>query len=134
MGDMITVGLTSSITHRFSADDVATYAGLSGDRNPVHLDESAAKRIGFQGRLVHGMLAAGLISRLLGTKLPGPGTIYLSQELRFLKPIYVGDELVAEVEITGRRADKPIFEIATRIRSSGEVAVDGRAVVQLRPI
>lgn len=126
------VGDAASLEHTFTQDDVTTFARLSGDDNPVHLDEAAAQRMGFSGTIVHGMLAAGLISRLLGTRLPGPGTIYLRQELRFLRPIAPGQSVVATVSVSGRRDDKPILELATVITSDGDTVIDGSATVMVR--
>lgn len=126
------VGDAASLEHTFTQEDVATFALLSGDDNPVHLDAVAAQRMGFPGTIVHGMLAAGLISRLLGTRLPGAGTIYLRQDLRFLRPILPGDSVLATVTVVGRREDKPILELATTVTSAGEVAIDGNATVLVR--
>lgn len=126
------VGDRASLTHVFSADDVAAFAGLSGDTNPVHLDAGAARAMGFEGPIAHGMLAASLISRVLGTELPGSGTIYLSQELRFRKPIYPGDRVLVEVEVLSARADKPIYELSTQLSTDEGLAIDGKAVVLVR--
>lgn len=126
------VGDRATVEHVFSQADVTAFAHLSGDDNPVHLDAAAAVEMGFSGTIVHGMLAAGLISRLLGTRLPGPGTIYLGQELRFRRPILPGEPVTATVEVTGRREDKPIFELRTTVMSAGETAIEGTATVLLR--
>lgn len=126
------VGDTASVEHVFTQEDVATFARLSGDDNPVHLDEAAAQRMGFSGTIVHGMLAAGLISRLLGTRLPGPGTIYLRQELRFKQPILPDQAVVASVSVVGRRDDKPVLELSTVITSQGQTAIEGSATVLVR--
>lgn len=126
------VGDRATVEHVFSQADVTAFAHLSGDDNPVHLDAAAAVEMGFSGTIVHGMLAAGLISRLLGTRLPGPGTIYLGQELRFRRPILPGEPVTATVEVIGRREDKPIFELRTTVISAGETAIEGTATVLLR--
>lgn len=125
------VGDRASMEHVFSQADVDTFARLSGDDNPVHLDPEAGRRMGFSGTIIHGMLAASLISRLLGTQLPGPGTIYLGQELRFRRPIAPDETVVATVEVSSRREDKPIFELETTITVGGDVAIEGRATVLL---
>lgn len=127
-------GHTATLEHVFSQADVDEFARLSGDDNPVHLDPAAAARMGFPGTIVHGMLGASLISRLLGTTLPGPGTIYIAQELRFRRPILPGVPVVASVEVTSARDDKPIYELLTIVTSAGEVAIDGKATVLLREI
>lgn len=128
------VGDRASLSHVFTREDVAEFARLSGDDNPVHLDDQAARQAGFAGIIVHGMLAAGLISRVLGTQLPGPGTIYLSQEMRFRRPVYPGQRVTPVVEVVVRREDKPIIELATRVEADGEVALDGTATVLVRSI
>jgi acyl dehydratase len=127
-----TVGEQASVMHAFSQDDIAEFARLSGDTNPVHLDIEAAREMGFPGTIVHGMLAAGLISRLLGTVLPGPGTIYLSQHLRFRRPIAPDSTVVASVEVVSRRDDKPIFELVTTVSVGGDTAIEGNATVLVR--
>lgn len=126
------VGDHASIEHVFTQEDLETFARISGDDNPIHLDAEAGRRMGFAGTIAHGMLGASLISRLLGTQLPGPGTIYLAQELRFRRPIAPGETVMATVEVTSRRDDKPIFELATTVISGGEIAIEGRATVLLR--
>jgi acyl dehydratase len=126
------VGEKASVTHVFSQADIVEFARLSGDTNPVHLDTEAARVLGFPGTIVHGMLAAGLISRVLGTVLPGSGTIYLSQELRFRRPIAPGLTVVASVEVVSRRDDKPIFELATIVAVADEIAIEGNATVLVR--
>ena len=126
------VGDTASVKHVFTQEDIAAFAQLSGDDNPVHLDEAAARRMGFTGTIVHGMLAAGLISRLLGTKLPGPGTIYLRQELRFQRPIIPGETATATVSVVSRRDDKPILDLATVVSVGSETAIEGSATVLVR--
>jgi acyl dehydratase len=125
------VGQRASLERTFTREDVAAFAALSGDTNPVHLSSDAAVRAGFDRELVHGTLVAGLISRLLGTQLPGPGTIILAQELRYLHPVYVDDPVQAHVEILTVRADKPVLTLRTWVEGS-EVALDGTATVVVR--
>lgn len=126
------IGERTSIEHIFTESDIADFAELSGDKNPVHLDAVAARRMGFDGPIVHGMLAASLISRLLGTVLPGPGTIYLRQELQFRRPIPPGVPVIATVEVVSRREDKPIIELATTVSIGADTAIDGAATVLVR--
>jgi acyl dehydratase len=132
MSDGVQIGQRATIEHTFSEQDVVSFARLTGDDNPIHLDDSVAARYGFDRRVVHGMLVAALISRVLGTALPGPGTIYLGQTLRFVKPVYLGTPVTVEVEVIGRREDKPILELVTRVLADGALAVDGAATVLLR--
>ena len=95
--DTIQLGVSASFTKTVTETDIILYAGISGDFNPAHIDSEHAKDSMFGQRIAHGMLSASFISNVLGTQLPGPGTIYLGQELRFVKPVYVGDT-VSEVE------------------------------------
>lgn len=126
----ITVGLKGSIRRTISEADIVLFAGLTGDLNPVHIDEIAASESRFGRRIAHGMLASGLISAVVGTRVPGPGTIYLKQNLNFRKPIYINDTVTAIVEVTGLREDKPIATLAVQVvNQNGEVCVEGDAVV-----
>jgi 3-hydroxybutyryl-CoA dehydratase len=94
------IGEEASLTRTIGEADVAAYARISGDENPIHLDETYAQGTRFGGRIVHGMLIAGLISAVLGNKLPGPGAIYLSQILRFTAPVRVGETVTVRVRVT----------------------------------
>lgn len=124
------VGQNASMRKTITEADVVLYAAISGDQNPVHIDEIAASESRFGRRIAHGMLAAGLISAVLGMRLPGPGTIYLKQTLSFCKPIYINDTVTTRVEITHIREDKPIATLATRVTNQdGEVVVEGESLV-----
>ncbi len=103
--EIYTVGQTASFTKTVTETDVVLFAGISGDLNPAHVDEVAAKQSMFKGRVAHGILGASFISAVIGMKLPGPGTLYLSQNLQFVKPIYFNDTVTATVTIkeVGRR-------------------------------
>jgi 3-hydroxybutyryl-CoA dehydratase len=126
------LGATAEVSKTIGEHDVYTFAGLTGDFNPVHVDEVAAGRSRFGGRVAHGMLAAGLFSAILGTKLPGPGTIYLGQELKFLAPVRFGDTITARVELLELRADKPIAVFRTWVvNQKAETVIDGKATVLL---
>ncbi|PZQ16275.1 MAG: (R)-hydratase [Ancylobacter novellus] len=94
------VGQQAEIRQLVSEDTVRNFAALTGDTNPVHLSEAYAANTRFGGRIAHGLFTASLISAVFGTKLPGPGAIYLSQTLKFRAPVFIGDEVVAQVEIT----------------------------------
>src|SRR6476620_946246 len=106
MAEAIRPGDRATIERVFSAADVADFARLSGDDNPIHLDRSAARQAGFEREVVHGVLVTSLISRLLGTQLPGPGTILLGQQLSYRKPVLVGATVRANVEVLSVREDK----------------------------
>ena len=93
------LGMKASTSKTITETDVILFAGVSTDINPVHLDEETAKKGIFGKRVAHGILVSGLISAVLGNKLPGPGSIYMGQELKFLAPVFIGDTITAEVEI-----------------------------------
>jgi 3-hydroxybutyryl-CoA dehydratase len=124
------VGQRASLSKTITPADIEQFAALSGDRNPLHLDEAFARTSRFGRSVAHGMLPAGIISATLGTILPGPGAIYLSQTLKFLQPVYPGDTVTATVEITAIRADKGIVTLRTGCANqSGEAVLEGEAVL-----
>ncbi|MFG0833458.1 MaoC family dehydratase [Aeromonas bivalvium] len=128
----LAVGQKASLTKCFGPAEVAAFADLSEDFNPLHLDPAFAATTVFERPIVHGMLLASLFSGLLGQQLPGKGSIYLGQSLSFKQPVFVGDEVTAEVEVIALRDDKPIATLATRIfTQGGALAVTGEAVVKL---
>lgn len=129
--ESIRVGLKADLEQAFTRDDVAAFSRISGDDNPIHLDEAAAREAGFQAPIVHGMLIASLFSRLLGSDLPGAGTIYLGQDMKFLNPVFIEDVVRAEVEVLEIRPDKPIIRLATRA-VTGVPVVEGTAVILYR--
>jgi 3-hydroxybutyryl-CoA dehydratase len=124
------VGDTASLTKTITDADIRAFAELSGDRNPIHLDDEYAATTRFGRRIAHGMLAVSLISTVLGTELPGVGTVYLSQNSRFVAPVYPGDTVTARVTVTNIRDDKPIVTLETICENQrGEVLIKGEAVV-----
>jgi 3-hydroxybutyryl-CoA dehydratase len=128
----LAVGGRTSLTRTISDDDIVTFARLTGDDNPLHLDDAFAAHSRFGRRVAHGLLAAGLISAVLGTRLPGPGAIYLQQTLRFVRPVYPGDTVTATVEVTAYRPDRRIATLRTTCTDQrGDVVLDGEAVVLL---
>jgi 3-hydroxybutyryl-CoA dehydratase len=111
-------------------DMIRAFAALTGDSNPVHLDDAYAATTRFGRRIAHGMIAAGLISAVLANDLPGPGTVYLSQSLQFKAPVYPGDTITTTVEVKSVRPDKPIATLVTVCKNQGDVVVlEGEAVV-----
>jgi 3-hydroxybutyryl-CoA dehydratase len=128
----IEVGDSASFGKTVSESDIYTFAGVTGDLNPAHIDEEYAKKTMFKGRIAHGMLGAGFISAVLGTRLPGPGTIYLSQELRFKAPVRIGDTVTATCKVTDKDDSKRKLTIETvAVNQDGKVIIDGAAVVML---
>ena len=124
------IGQTATIEKTLDKQVVVAFASVSEDYNPIHLDEDFAKTTQFESPIVHGMLASSLISGLLASKVPGAGSIYLGQSLKFVRPIFVGETVTAKVEVTSVRDDKPIAVISTQVlNAKSEVAVDGEATV-----
>jgi 3-hydroxybutyryl-CoA dehydratase len=124
------IGEKAQLSRTISEEDIRRMAEITGDFNPVHVNEAFASRTRFKGRIAHGVFSAGLISAVLGTKLPGPGAIYLKQTLEFLQPVRAGETLTAEVEVTAWRADKRIITLKTRcFNGSGKDVVQGEAVL-----
>ena len=129
------VGEKARLSKTVTESDVAGMAEVTGDFNPLHVDTAFASRTRFKGRIAHGVLSAGLISAVLGMRLPGPGAIYLSQTLNFLYPVRIGDTLTAEVEVTKWRADKCIIYLDTRcFNQDGRDVVEGEAVLLVEPV
>ncbi len=118
-----TIGEEATLTKLVSDDDIKAFARISGDHNPIHMNEEYAKGTMFGGRIAHGMLAASLISAVLGTRLPGPGAIYLSQKLRFLAPVRPGDEVTARVRITSWDPEKGRVTLLTEVANKKGIAV-----------
>ncbi len=126
------IGDAATRTKTITDDDIRTFAELSGDYNPIHLDDEYAASTRFGRRIAHGMLAASLISATLANELPGRGTVYLSQSLRFVAPVFPGDTVTARVTVTKVREDKPIVTLETVCTNqNGEPVVRGEAVVLL---
>ncbi len=122
-------GMTKSYTKTVTDADITIFAGISGDTNPVHLDDSFARQTMFGERIAHGMLSASFISTVLGTRLPGPGCIYVSQSLRFKAPVKVGDTVEARVTIEDVVQEKRRVICETVCRVGETVVVDGEATL-----
>jgi len=128
----INIGDTASITKVITQKDVEIFAQISDDLNPVHLDDSFAAKTIFGKRIAHGMLVGGLISGVIGTKLPGRGSIYLSQIMSFKKPVYFEDTITAVVKVIDIREDKPIITLNTQcLNQNQELVIEGEAIVML---
>jgi 3-hydroxybutyryl-CoA dehydratase len=125
------VGDSASLSKTVTESDILSFAGLTMDFNPVHIDAEYAKESIFGERIAHGMLSAGFISAVLGTQLPGPNSIYLGQELKFLAPVKIGDTVTAKATIVEKREDKQILKLETVVlNQKGEKVVDGNAVIK----
>lgn len=123
-------GQRASVTKTISEADVYAFAGITGDFNPLHVDAEFGRRSRFGERIAHGMLTAGLISAVLGMKLPGPGGIFLGQTLKFLKPVNFGDTITAEAEVVSYRSEKRILTLKTTCANQrGEQVIEGEAVL-----
>ncbi len=128
--DEIKVGDSAEFVKTVSESDIYLFAGVTGDMNPAHINEVYASQTFFKTRIAHGMLAAGFISAVLGMQLPGPGTIYLKQELSFLAPVRIGDTITARVEVTEILAEKKRVKLKTTcFNQEGTVVLDGQATV-----
>ena len=112
-----------------SESDIYLYAGVSGDFNPAHINEPYAQGTFFKTRIAHGMLCAGFISAVIGMKLPGPGTIYIRQELNFRAPVRIGDTVTARVEVIEKLEKKRVRLKTTCVNQEGTLVLDGEAVV-----
>ena len=123
----IAIGDTASFSKTITEHDVNAFAGLSGNFNPVHVDEEFARNTRFKGRIAHGLLAAGLISTVIGTVLPGANAIYMAQELVFKSPVMLGDTLTALVEVVEKiEAKKRIIFKTSVTNQNGVVVIEGK--------
>jgi 3-hydroxybutyryl-CoA dehydratase len=127
----LSVGQSAIFAKTVTETDVVTFAGVSGDFNPVHINEEFAKNTPFKGRIAHGMLSAAFISTVFGTKLPGPGCIYVSQTLKFKAPVRIGDTVVARVEVTALVPEKKFATFKTTCSVGEKVVLDGEATLMV---
>lgn len=126
----IRIGDRADFSKTISESDVYTFAGICGDFNSVHINETEARKLRFGKRVCHGMLVGSFISTVLGMYLPGPGTVYLEQSLKFKKPVYIGDTIRAEVEVT--EIDKSIITLHTEvINQNNDIVIEGMAKVMV---
>jgi 3-hydroxybutyryl-CoA dehydratase len=130
MYEDIQIGDTAVFSKSITDYDIYQFAGLTGDFNPMHIDNEFAKGTFFKERIAHGLLTGSFVSTVLGMKLPGPNSIYLSQTFKFLAPVKIGDTVKATVEVTEKKDDKKIIKLITKVFNQRmEMVVDGEAVV-----
>ncbi|MZK52787.1 MaoC family dehydratase [Clostridium beijerinckii] len=126
------LGQSASFSKTISEYDVYSFAGICGDFNPVHINKEEANKSIFKGQIAHGILVSSFISAVLGMYLPGPGTIYLQQNLSFKKPVYIGDTITATVVIEEIEKEKGIAKLKTTVTNQNvKVVVEGEAIVKL---
>lgn len=133
---MVKIGDKASMSKRISEEVVQTFAELSGDFNPIHLDEEQAANSIFKGRVAHGILALSLVSAVIGTKLPGNGTIYLEEKSRFIRPVMLNDIITAEVIFSDIiRRDKGIIKLSHKVKNQNDqVVLDGYSIVKVEQL
>lgn len=129
------VGQKARRSLTFTRAEVDAYARITGDFNPLHFDEAFAAATRFQRLVVHGGLTAGILNALVAQDLPGPGSVFMSQNLKYLGPVYIGDTITGEVEVLSVHASKPVTQLAARVhRQDGELVLEGECwVYTLRP-
>ena len=126
----IQIGEKATFAKTISETDVYNFAGVTGDMNPVHVNQPYVENTFFKSRIAHGILSSSLITNVLGTKLPGPGTLYKRQEFKFLKPVYIGDTIEASVEIVDIDKENNEVKVKTAcINQKGDIVVEGFAWV-----
>jgi 3-hydroxybutyryl-CoA dehydratase len=130
MFEDIQIGDTAVFSKTISEFDIYQFAGLTGDFNPMHIDHEFAKQTIFKERIAHGLLTGSFISTVLGMKLPGPNSIYLSQNFKFTAPVKIGDTIKVIVEVVEKRDDKKIIQLKTQVwNQRQEMVLDGEAAV-----
>jgi 3-hydroxybutyryl-CoA dehydratase len=127
----LSLGMTEVYSKTVRSSDVVGFAEITGDRNPIHLSEHFAAKTPFKGRIAHGLYTASLISAVIGTRLPGPGAIYISQTLKFLAPVKIGDTVDAIVEVVELNAERQRAKLRCECRVGGTTVLEGEAVVKV---
>lgn len=123
----IKIGMSESYSQTITDADVKAFAGISGDRNPVHMDEEYAQTSRYKKRIAHGMISSSFFSALFGTKLPGPGCVYVNQTLSFKRPVYIGDTITASIIVTeiDETKNRVLFDTVCKVKN--KVVIDGKA-------
>jgi 3-hydroxybutyryl-CoA dehydratase len=127
----LSVGMTERLEKTVASSDVVGFAQLTGDRNPIHLSEHFAAKTSFRTRIAHGLYTASLISAVLGTRLPGPGAVYISQTLNFRAPVKIGDTVIVTVTVVELMPEKSRARLSCLCEVDGEVVLDGEALVKV---
>jgi 3-hydroxybutyryl-CoA dehydratase len=127
----LSVGMTETLSKTISSSDVIGFAQLTGDRNPIHLSEHFAAKTSFGHRIAHGLYTASLISAVLGTRLPGPGAVYISQTLNFRAPVRIGDEVLVTVTVAELIAERQRARLTCTCKVADQVVLDGEALVKV---
>jgi acyl dehydratase len=133
--DMLAIGATARRSKMVTDEDIELFARLTGDRNPLHFDETFARATRFGERVVQGGITAGLLNAIVAQDLPGPGSVFMEQRLRYTAPVHPGDTITGEVKVTAVRTDKPIVTLAVLVtRQDGVRVLEGEALVYvMRP-
>lgn len=128
--EMLELNQKATFTKTLTESDVYTFAGVSGDLNPAHVNEEYCKNTMFKTRIVHGMLVGSLVSTVFAMQLPGPGSIFLENNCKFKKPVFINDTITAEVEVSELLIEKNIVKFVTRCTNqNGDVVIEGTAVL-----
>jgi acyl dehydratase len=131
----IKVGMSASLSRTLTAEDIELFARATGDSNPLHMDSAFAEKSRFGARIAHGLWTGGLVSAVLGTQLPGPGTIYLAQTLRFRRPVFIGDTITASVRIVSYDESKRMARLESQcVNQGGQTVLEGEAEVLVEEI
>ncbi|MDO1557988.1 MaoC family dehydratase [Brevundimonas sp. 2R-24] len=129
--DELSVGQTEALVREITEDRIQRFAEASDDFNPVHMDEAYASRTAYRGRIAHGLLSASFVSAVVGTRLPGPGSIYLQQTVAFHKPVRIGDQVTARVTVIDIDQASARVTLKTECLVDGEPVLDGEAVIRV---
>ena len=127
----LSVGMSASVSRTVTDADIVLFSGITGDTNPIHLNQDYAESTMFKGRIAHGMLTGGLISAVLGTRLPGPGAIYIAQNMSFRAPVRVGDTVTARVTVAEIFPEKSRIKVITQCFVDDTMVVDGDALLMV---
>lgn len=127
----IQIGMKASYSQTITDSDIKNFAGLSGDHNPVHVDEKYAENSRFKRRIAHGLMSSSFFSQLFGTRLPGPGCVYTAQSLKFLRPVYINDTVLATVEVIAVHVSRKRVNFRTYCTVNSKLVIDGEAEIYI---